>query len=98
MKIVAVNQKNAGKPMLLANTQLKKVNFHEENLYHIKLSYRQNAKDKNFRVSIGSSASNNHDLGELNIDLSIPFYLKSLEMGRSHVGFISNLLGSDYCA
>ena len=29
MKIVAVNQKNGGKPMLLANTQLKKLNLHD---------------------------------------------------------------------
>lgn len=96
MKIVAVNHKNGGKPMLLANTQLKKVNFHDEGLYHIKVSYRQSAKDKNFRVSIGAS---NHaqDLGELNIDLSLPYYI-NLEMGRGHVGFVSNLSGSNYCA
>ena len=79
--------------------QIKKFNLNDENSYQLKISYKQDARDKNFKVTLtpANSSRSAHELNELNIDLSIPFYL-DLEMGRGHVGFVSSLLSSEYCA
>ena len=64
----------------------------------MKISYKEDAKAKNFRVSIGvPNNPDSHKINELTLDLSLPYYL-NLEMGRAHIGFISNLMKSNYCA
>ena len=55
MKIVAVNQKNGGKPYFLGNMQPKKLQFHDENSYYLKISYKQQSKDKNLRVTLAAA-------------------------------------------
>lgn len=44
MTILAANHKNGGKPFLLGNMQLKKMNLNDENSYNIKVSYTQDSK------------------------------------------------------
>lgn len=70
MKIV-VNQRH-GKPILLANTQLKKINLQDESLFQVKLSYR---KDKNLRVSVAPPNTTLNENAELSVELSLPYYI-----------------------
>lgn len=40
LKIVAFDSKKNNKPVLLGTLQLKKINFNDENPYHVKISYK----------------------------------------------------------
>jgi hypothetical protein len=56
MSIIAQDKKT-GKSILLGDKKIEKINLMDENQYHLKISYRENNKENNFKVSLGTPNS-----------------------------------------
>lgn len=50
---ISAQNKTHDKRVLLGDKKIEKINLMDENQYHLKISYRQNNKENNFKVSLG---------------------------------------------